>query len=104
MNDNEKMKIHLSMADQTYPMTINREEEELYRKAAKQINEKLNMYRSRRPEGTIINHLTMVAFDFAFNLAVNEHRNDTEPYKQKLNELTRELEERFRKEQAEEGL
>ena len=104
MNDNEKMKIHLSMADQTYTMTINRTDEELYRKAAKQINEKLNTYRARRPEGTLINHLTMVAFDFAFNLAANEHRNDTEPYKQKLDELTRELEERFRKEQAEEVL
>lgn len=104
VTDNEKMKIHLSIADQTYAMTINRQDEEFYRKAAKDINEKLNMYRLRHPEGSLVNHLTMVAFDFAFKLTTTEYKNDTQPYLQKLQELTEELEERFREEQKEEGI
>ena len=42
---NDKIKINLQIADSYYPITINRDEEELMREAAKQVNIKLNAYR-----------------------------------------------------------
>ena len=46
-------------------------------------------------------YIAMVTFDLAFQLTTMESLNDTEPYRQKLAELTRELEGRFREEQTE---
>ena len=38
----DMMKIHLLIDNERYPMTIRREDEQLYRDAAKQIDNKLN--------------------------------------------------------------
>ena len=45
----DMMKIHLLIDNERYPMTIRREDEQLYRDAAKQIDNKLNKYRSYYP-------------------------------------------------------
>ena len=45
----DKMKIHLLIDKERYPLTIRREEEQLYRDAAKQIDNKLNKYRRAYP-------------------------------------------------------
>ena len=42
---NDKIKINLQIADSNYPLTINREEEQTVREAAKQVNIRLNKYR-----------------------------------------------------------
>ena len=42
---NDKIKINLQIADSYYPLTINRDEEETVREAAKQVNIRLNAYR-----------------------------------------------------------
>ena len=39
---NDKKKINLQIADSNYPLTINREEEQMVREAAKQVNVRLN--------------------------------------------------------------
>ena len=101
MNDKEKMIIHLDIADRKYGVSINRKDEELYRKAATMINERVNKYRERVPGGMREDYIAMVTFDLAFQLTTMESLNDTEPYRQKLAELKRELEERFREEQTE---
>ncbi len=98
MNDNEKMKIRLNIADGTYPMTINRKEEELYRKAATMINEKVNMYRERILGGKREDYIVMVAYEFAFELANKRWKNDALSYQKKLEELTQELEKRLHSE------
>ena len=59
MNDSEKMRIRLTIADGIYPMTINRKDEELYRKAATMINEKVNMYRERVAGGKREDYIVM---------------------------------------------
>ena len=41
---NDKIKINLQIADSNYPLTINREEEQTVREAAKQVNIRLNKY------------------------------------------------------------
>ncbi len=104
MNDNEKMKIRLTIADGIYPMTIDRKEEELYRKAATMINEKVNMYRERGSGGKREDYIIMVAFEFAFMLANKKWENDTLPYQKKLDELTRELEKRLDEESEDKEL
>ena len=43
----DKIRINLQMADTTLPLTINRSEEEMVRKAAKQVDNLLNAYRDR---------------------------------------------------------
>mgnify|MGYP002242177678 CR=1 FL=1 len=48
----DMMKIHLLIDNERYPMTIRREDEQLYRDAAKQIDNKLNKYRSYYPDFT----------------------------------------------------
>ena len=52
----------------------------------------------------MLDHLRMVAFDFAFKVVNSEYRNDTQPYKDKLEQLTKEMEELFQKEEQKEGI
>ena len=89
--DDKMMKINLLIDNLRYPLNIPREEEERYRDAAKMINNTLNKYRSMWPELSANNHWAMAALEIAFNLTTNENRNDNKPYMEKLEELTKEL-------------
>lgn len=93
---NDKIKINLQMAGSTYPATINREDEEMVREAAKQINlrfsQKQDLYRNLPAEKV----MTLVAYQFALETLQLKGRNDTEPYTSKIKELTEMLEEYFR--------
>ena len=89
--DDKMMKINLLIDNQRYPLNIPREKEQRYRDAAKMINNTLNKYRSMWPELSTSNHWAMAALEIAFNLTTNENRNDTKPYLDKLEELTKEL-------------
>ena len=96
---NDKIKINLQIADSNYPLTINREEEEMVREAAKQVNIRLNAYReyykNLEPEKII----AMVAYQFSLERLQLMQRNDTQPYTAKIEELTEMLEEYFRNEE-----
>ena len=95
---NDKIKINLQMAGAAYPLTINREEEEMVREAAKQVNIRLNAYReyykNLEPEKII----AMVAYQFSLEKLQLMQRNDTTPYTEKVKELTELLEDYFKKE------
>ena len=41
--------IQLRIDNQTYPVNIRRDQEEIYREAERQINDKLNLYKDRFP-------------------------------------------------------
>lgn len=85
---NDKIKINLQIADTNYPLTIRRDEEEIVREAAKQVNIRLNKYRENyknlEPEKTI----AMVAYQFSLERLQLMQRNDTRPYTEKVKELT----------------
>ena len=89
---NDKIKINLQIADSNYPLTINREEEQMVREAAKQVNIRLNKYRevykNLEPEKII----AMVAYQFSLERLQLMQRNDTSPYVEKVKELTELLE------------
>ncbi|KAA6321709.1 hypothetical protein EZS27_028674 [termite gut metagenome] len=92
------IKINLAMAGCTYPLTIKREEEEVIREAAKQVNLKLNMYRDKFPTLPLEKIITMVAYDFSLKNIHQEKRHDTKPYTEKIEELTKVLEDYFKEE------
>ena len=97
MSDNI-IRINLQIADSNYPLTINRQEEEMVREAAKQVNIRLNAYReyykNLEPEKII----AMVAYQFSLEKLQLLQRNDTAPYTEKVKELTELLEDYFQKE------
>ena len=66
MDDKNKMRIHLLIDNDRYPLIIAREDEQLYRDAAKQIDYKLNRYRREYPEFSAMKHWAMAALELAF--------------------------------------
>lgn len=85
------MKINLLIDCQKYPLNIRREDELLYRNAAKLIDKTLNKYREWKPELSSNQHWAMAALELAYAFISNKDKNDTQPYLRKLEELTREL-------------
>ena len=89
--DDNKMKINLLIDCQRFPLNIRREDEQLYRDAAKLIDNALNYYRRLNPELSSNNYWAMTALEFAFHYLSTKDRNDTKPYLDKIEELTEEL-------------
>ena len=59
-----KVKISISIAGRSYPMTIDAANEELYRVAAKRLNEKITEY-ARIPKFDIQDRLAMAALRYS---------------------------------------
>lgn len=95
---NDKIKINLLIADKNYPITIEREEEEIVRKAAKQVNIKLNAYRTHYPTLGARELISMVAYEFSYEALKLEQRNDTAPYMEKVEKLTEILDDHLKDE------
>lgn len=95
---NDKIKINLQIADANYPLTILREEEEIVREAAKQVNIRLNAYREHYKTLEPEKILAMVAYQFSLERLQWIQRNDTLPYMEKVKELSLLLEEHFKEE------
>ena len=92
------MKIHVLIDTERYPMVINRTDEQLYREAAKLLNKQLNVYRKSYPDIGIVKQWVMTAYDMAFEAVSHKESNDTKPYKDKLEELGKELDELLKNE------
>ena len=60
----DKLSIRINIGDKYYPMRINRDEEELIRKAAKIINDKLTQYRTKYAERDMVDLLAMTALQY----------------------------------------
>lgn len=88
----DKIKINLNMGGGTYPLTIDRKDEEMIRKAAKQVDDTLNEYRKIYGNVSQEMVMTMVAYQFSLENLRLKQRNDTEPYTRRIQELTEELE------------
>ena len=84
------------MAGSTYPLTILREEEEMVREAAKQVDIRLNAYREHYQNVTPEKIIAMVAYQFALENLKMKKRSDTRPYADKIEELTEVLETYFK--------
>lgn len=91
--EDDQMRIKLQIDGNQFPITIERSQEEVYRRSAKRIDSLLNMYREKfnnqLPKETI---LTMVAFQLSLEKEQLGEQNDCGPYTEKITALTKELE------------
>jgi len=94
----DKIQINLQMAGSSYPLIINREEEEIIRKAAKEVDDMFTNYRERdvKKGYSPLQLMTMIAYQFSLRRLQLEEINDTKPYTDKIKELTEELETYFK--------
>ena len=94
-DDNKtKLNIRLHVYDEEMSVTINREEEEYYRAAAKMITDRYNVYaklfKGRKGDNTIA---LMTLIDIALQYQKEHSRNDTGPYDDVLSHLSAEIDE-----------
>ena len=87
------MKIHVLIDSVRYPMIIKRTDEFQYREAARLLNERPNVYRESYQDIGAIKQWAMTAYEFAFEAVTYKAKNDTKPYKDKLEELGKQLDE-----------
>lgn len=89
----EKLHIRLHVYDEEIEVTINRDDEEYYRAAAKLITDRYNAYaqayKGRKSEHTIA---LMTLVDVALLYQKERTHNDTSPYDDILKRLTAEIE------------
>ncbi|MGI6074065.1 MAG: cell division protein ZapA [Fermentimonas sp.] len=85
----------LEIAGKKYPLRIKRSEEEAFRAAEKNIEDRINKYRiafgGESSKVTMQDYLAMIAIQAcAENFSLSD-RNDTKPYEDKINSLINEL-------------
>ena len=94
VNNNEKLHIRLHVYDEEIEVTVNRADEEYYRKAAKLITNRYNAYsqayKGKKGEHTIA---LMTLIDIALMYERERDNHDTDPYNSILTKLTSEIEE-----------
>ena len=83
--------IKLMVGGTYYPLTIPRNDERLYREAARRINDKLNRYREHFPQLSEEKYYVMAAVYIAMVNIMLEDFNDTAPYKDKIRQMDKEL-------------
>lgn len=92
-SNNDKLHINLHIYDTDLPVNVIREEEYLYREAAKIINNTINtyagLYKGRTGDKEI---LYMSLIDIALKYEKELQRNDTQPFEETLKTLTSEIE------------
>lgn len=91
----DKLKIELKIIGAKYPMIINKygneEEEELYRKAAKLVNETKLKYDKAYDNLTNQDQFGLTAFNFAYKALVAERAADEKPFIDEIRSLNDEL-------------
>ena len=89
----DRLHIRLHVYDEEIEVVVNRDDEEFYRLAAKQITERYNAYaqayKGRKNDHTIS---LMTLIDIALMYQKQRAHNDTEPYDNVLARLTKEIE------------
>ena len=92
VDNKDKFNIRLHVYDEEINVTILREEEELYRAAAKMITDRYNVYakifKGQKGDHTIA---LMTLIDVALQYQKERFRNDTAPYDDVLSQLSAEI-------------
>lgn len=89
----DKLIIKLMIGNQIYPISVKRDQEEIFRKAAKDINEKLQRYQTTYPNQGYEKYMSIALLDFAVKVLQVENNHETEPYCKSIEQLTTEIEE-----------
>lgn len=87
----DKLVIQLLIGKQVFPITIRREQEEIYRKASKMITDKLGRYEQSYPNLSYERYTSVALLDFAVQVIQMQQQKDASPYEQTIDRLTNEL-------------
>ena len=72
----DQFRINIRIEGRVYPLSIDRKDEERYRKAAKTVNETVGKYRNLFQDKDSQDILAMVAFQIALNYTELQERED----------------------------
>jgi cell division protein ZapA len=89
----DKLVIQLLIGSHMQQITVRRDQEEIFRKAALLINERLNKYKTAYPNKGDAKYMSIALLDFAVKSLQLEQNVDTEPYNKLIVSLTKEIEE-----------
>lgn len=92
-SSDDRFIIQLMIGKQIYPINILRSQEEIFRAAAKEINEKLQKYETKYPYQGNEKYMSMTLLDFTIRVLQLEKDNATEPLMNSIGNLTSEIEE-----------
>ena len=87
MTPTNRLRIKVLIAGMPFFLHIDPKEEESIRKAAKHIDDKLNVYREHFPGQTTGRYLAMVALHIGALYQQEKMRTDTQPFLEKFEEL-----------------
>jgi cell division protein ZapA len=94
----EKLSIKVNVADRYYPLKIDRTQEELIRKAAKMINEKVLQYKQRYKDKDTQDFLAMASLQYVIKVIEAENKTDVSPVLEEVEGLEQMLREFLDKE------
>ena len=89
----DKLSIRINIGDKYYPLRIERSEEEIIRKAAKTINDKLTQYRGKYSERDMVDLLAMTALQYTKKYIENEVNNDLSIFNEEIKQINTDIEE-----------
>ena len=90
---NDKLTITLNIAGRPCALRVEREEEEMFRNAAKRINSKIAKYREKYATADPVDFLAVTALQFTVELLEIEKRNDIEPILDEVKRISSRLDE-----------
>ncbi len=91
MEPSDKLSIKVNIAERFYPLKVDKTDEEKIRKAAKEINDKIILYKKKYTDKDDQDFLAMVALQFATKVVEKEMSADTSLLLGNLENLDREL-------------
>ncbi|MDE5417103.1 cell division protein ZapA [Labilibaculum sp. DW002] len=94
----EKLSIRVNVADRFYPLKIDRKQEEVIRKAAKMINEKVLQYKQRYKDKDTQDFLAMASLQYVIKVIEAENKTDVSPVLDEIKVMEQELREFLDKE------
>ena len=92
MKEDELLSINVAIAENIFSLKIPRKDEERFRKAAKQVNDKFITYQQKYPNMLHAKIFAMVAFEFATEFLKMEGQTDMEPFVKKVESMDKLLE------------
>ena len=87
----EKLSINIKIDGRNYPLKVDRENEEKFRKAAKIINDIVLQYRQKYLTSDPVDVLAMTAFQFVLKTIDLEEKTDRSPLFDELKKIDEEL-------------
>jgi cell division protein ZapA len=85
--ENKRLSINIKIDGRTFPLDINRADEERYRLAAKMVNETITKFRETFGDQESQNILAMTAFQIALSNTELQNRNDSSLFIDELKNL-----------------